>query len=103
MAQQLTSRCEQSCDNLSNTIAGGDENTAKDMTIVRGNMTKLSQKTGAFVLMLAHSGKIEAAGIRGSSSLGGMADAILAGGERRCDGPKERSRMPTVGNRWLPA
>ncbi len=64
-------------DTLSRALAGGDENSPKDMGSFILNIGKLMDATGAAVLAIHHCGKDEARGMRGHSSLRGAVDTEL--------------------------
>ena len=64
-------------DTLSRALAGGDENSPKDMGSFILNVGKLMNATGAAVLAIHHCGKDEARGMRGHSSLRGAVDTEL--------------------------
>ncbi len=56
-------------DTLSRVIAGGDENSAEVMTQAIKRCGELHKRTGASVLLVAHSGKDASKGVRGHSSV----------------------------------
>jgi len=56
-------------DTLARCFGGNDENDARDMGAFIEGCDTIKQKTGATVLVVHHSGKDEAKGARGSSSL----------------------------------
>lgn len=64
-------------DTLSRALAGGDENSPKDMTAFVKNVDAIRQETGAHVMIVHHCGKDEARGMRGHSSLLGAIDTEL--------------------------
>ena len=64
-------------DTLARAMAGGNENAPDDMGKLLNNVEALRQGTDAFVLLIHHTGKDEAKGARGHSSLKGAADTIL--------------------------
>lgn len=64
-------------DTLACMSAGGDENTAKDMTVLVDNCKLIGQMTGALITLLHHTGKDESKGARGSSSLYGAMDTVI--------------------------
>ena len=64
-------------DTLARAMAGGNENAPDDMGKLLNNVEALRQGTDAFVLLVHHTGKDEAKGARGHSSLKGAADTIL--------------------------
>ena len=74
-------------DTLAVTFGGGDENSSVDMGRYVANVKRIIAETGAAVLIVHHTGKDEARGMRGHSALLGALDAELAiekaeGGER---------------------
>lgn len=74
-------------DTLAVTFGGGNENAPEDMGQYVKNMTRIKRETGAAVLIIHHSGKDEAKGMRGHTALLGALDAEIAiegppGGER---------------------
>lgn len=62
-------------DTLARCFGGNDENDARDMGAFIEGCDTIKQKTGATVLVVHHSGKDEAKGARGSSSLRAALDA----------------------------
>lgn len=64
-------------DTLSRVMAGGDENSSKDMGAFVRNFDKLRDETGAHVLIVHHSGKDNAKGARGHTSLRGAVDTEI--------------------------
>jgi hypothetical protein len=64
-------------DTLAVTFGGGDENTPGDMGTYVTNLQLIKAGTGAAVLIIHHSGKDEAKGMRGHSALLGALDAEL--------------------------
>jgi AAA domain len=66
-------------DTLARAFGGGDENAAQDMNKFISIVDAMRQATGATVLVIHHSGKDSAKGMRGSTALLGAVDAeILA-------------------------
>ena len=66
------------CDTLARSMAGGDENTMKDMALVIANADLIRRKLGgATFLPVHHSGKDQTLGMRGSSGLPSAADTSL--------------------------
>lgn len=55
----------------------GDENSSKDMSLFVSLCKDISAKTGAMVLVVHHTGKDAARGVRGHSSLYAAADVVL--------------------------
>lgn len=64
-------------DTLNRSMAGGDENSSKDMGIVIAAADLIKRSTGACVFIVHHSGKDSAQGARGHSSLLGAVDTEL--------------------------
>ncbi|HUQ36937.1 MAG TPA: AAA family ATPase [Aestuariivirga sp.] len=64
-------------DTLALAIAGGDENTAKDMGALIANAKEIARVTGAHVMVIHHSGKDVSKEERGSSSLRAAADTMI--------------------------
>ncbi|OJT99163.1 MAG: hypothetical protein BGN83_18285 [Rhizobium sp. 63-7] len=56
-------------DTLARAMAGGDENSGKDMTQFVHNIDQIKDATGATILVVHHTGKDAAKGMRGHSSL----------------------------------
>ncbi|MFM0513091.1 AAA family ATPase [Paraburkholderia sp. RL17-373-BIF-A] len=65
-------------DTLSRSIPGVEENSAKDMSQVIENCQMLGRATGCMVIVIAHAGKDDDKGVRGSSTLRAAADFELA-------------------------
>lgn len=63
-------------DTLAWCLAGGDENSAKDMQRAMNNARRIQEYTGAAVLLVHHTGK-SGASERGSSALRGAADMLI--------------------------
>lgn len=64
-------------DTLSRAMAGGNENSPEDMTALIGNCDQIRSQTGAHVSVVHHSGKDEARGARGHSSLRAATDTEI--------------------------
>lgn len=64
-------------DTLSRAMAGGNENSPEDMTAIVANCDKIRSETGAHVCIVHHSGKDEARGARGHSSLRAATDTEI--------------------------
>lgn len=64
-------------DTLSRAMAGGDENSGRDMMIAVGEIDLIRGETGAHVLIIHHSGKDETRGARGSSTLRAAVDTEI--------------------------
>lgn len=64
-------------DTLSRVLAGGNENGPDDMGAFVGNIDRIRQETGAHVLVVHHTGKDEARGARGHSSLRAATDTEI--------------------------
>lgn len=64
-------------DTLSRIMAGGDENSAADMTALIRNIDAVREATGAHVILVHHTGKDTARGARGHSSLRAATDTEI--------------------------
>jgi hypothetical protein len=64
-------------DTLSRVMAGGDENSAADMTALIRNIDAIRATTGATTLLVHHTGKDAARGARGHSSLRAATDTEI--------------------------
>lgn len=64
-------------DTLARAMAGGNENGSDDMGALISNIGLIQKATGANVLLVHHSGKDQARGARGHSSLRGAADTEI--------------------------
>jgi len=64
-------------DTLSRAMAGGNENSPEDMTALIGNCDRIRDATGSHVCIIHHSGKDEARGARGHSSLRAATDTEI--------------------------
>lgn len=64
-------------DTLSRIMAGGDENSAADMTALIRNIDAVRSATGAHVMLVHHTGKDSARGARGHSSLRAATDTEI--------------------------
>lgn len=64
-------------DTFSTSIPGADENSAKDMSPVLNALQALALDSGLLVLVIAHTGKDEARGVRGWSGLLANADGLI--------------------------
>lgn len=64
-------------DTLSRVMAGGDENSAADMTALIRNIDAIRATTGAHILTVHHTGKDAARGARGHSSLRAATDTEI--------------------------
>ena len=62
-------------DTLNRVFGGGNENSSDDMGQFLTRMSELEKSTGASVLVVHHSGKDSAAGLRGHSSFFGAVDS----------------------------
>lgn len=86
MASQLSQGCVLIIDTLNQASAGLDENSSKDMGLILANAQALMRKTRGLVILVHHTGKDTAKGLRGHSSLGAAIDAsieVKRSGERR--------------------
>ena len=64
-------------DTLARAFAGGNENASEDMGALVRNMDQIREATGANVLFIHHSGKDQAKGARGHSSLRAAIDTEI--------------------------
>lgn len=64
-------------DTLSRIMAGGDENSAADMTALIRNIDAIRELVGAHVVLVHHTGKDTAKGARGHSSLRAATDTEI--------------------------
>lgn len=64
-------------DTLARALSGGNENAPEDMGALVMNADRLRRETGAAVLFVHHSGKDQARGARGHSSLSGAVDTEI--------------------------
>jgi len=64
-------------DTLSRVMAGGDENSAADMTALIRNIDAIRETTGAHIMLVHHTGKDTARGARGHSSLRAATDTEI--------------------------
>lgn len=62
-------------DTLARCFGGNDENSTRDMNSFISGCDYVKQKTGATVMVVHHTGKVEASGARGSSALRAAVDA----------------------------
>lgn len=73
-------------DTLNQTAAGADENAAKDMSRYITSMKRLRDATGAAVVVVHHSGKNPALGMRGSTAILGALDTAVEVERKPADG-----------------
>jgi RecA-family ATPase len=64
-------------DTLSRVIAGGNENAPDDMGQLIGNCDRIRAEARAHVMLVHHTGKDEARGARGHSSLRAATDTEI--------------------------
>ena len=64
-------------DTMARAMAGGDENKGEDMTAAVAAIDAVRAKTGAHVAVVHHSGKVQALGARGHSSLRAAVDTEI--------------------------
>lgn len=64
-------------DTTAASMPGGNENAGEDMSRALANARMLSEKTGALVLLVGHTGKNEQLGVRGWSGQIGNSDVII--------------------------
>lgn len=79
-------------DTLAVTMRGGSENEPKDMGAYVDNVKRIITETGAAALIVHHSGKDEARGMRGHTALLGALDAELA-----IEGAADKERILRTG------
>ena len=87
-------------DTLSRALAGGDENGPKDMTAFVGAVDRLREAVSAHVLIVHHTGKDEAKGARGHSSLRAATDTeieVVAGDDFSCAKVTKQRELEIVG------
>lgn len=77
-------------DTLSRAMAGGNENSPEDMTALIGNCDRIRDATSSHVCIVHHSGKDEAKGARGHTSLRAATDTEI---EIKKD---EKTKLSTV-------
>jgi hypothetical protein len=82
-------------DTLSRIMAGGDENSAADMTALIRNIDAIREATGAHIVLVHHTGKDTARGARGHSSLRAATDTEIEVGVVGEDGEESRAAMVT--------
>jgi len=73
-------------DTLNRTMGGGDENSSKDMGEYLDAIGRISDQSGAFILVVHHSGKNKQMGARGHSSLRAAIDVefeVMADGDQQ--------------------
>ena len=87
-------------DTLSRAMAGGNENSSEDMTALIGNCDRIRHATDAHLCIVHHSGKDEAKGARGHSSLRAATDTEI---EIKRDPEVTRSIVKVVKQRDLEA
>jgi len=87
-------------DTLSRAMSGGNENSSEDMTAIIGNCDRIKHETGSHVCIVHHSGKDEARGARGHSSLRAATDTEI---ELKRDPELTRSVVKVVKQRDLEA
>jgi hypothetical protein len=101
LARAVQSECEGLplvivIDTLSRIMAGGDENSAADMTALIRNIDAIREATKAHVMLVHHTGKDTARGARGHSSLRAATDTEI---EVQCaedeEGVQTRAAMVT--------
>lgn len=82
-------------DTLSRVMAGGDENSAADMTALIRNIDALRAATGAHIMLVHHTGKDTARGARGHSSLRAATDTEIEVGLIESEDGEARAAMVT--------
>lgn len=90
-------------DTWAQVTAGADENSGKDMGKALGHCKVLHAKTGAMVVLIAHSGKDESRGVRGWSGMPAAFDASICverNGEYRSASIKKAKDGPGEGDEY---
>jgi RecA-family ATPase len=64
-------------DTMAASMPGGDENAGTDMSALLANISRIAGELGAFVLIVSHTGKDEARGLRGWSGQHAGADCVI--------------------------
>ena len=64
-------------DTLADALAGGDENSGKDMGLLLKRVRRIQTETGAHVMLVHHTGKDSGSGARGHSSLKAKCDTMI--------------------------
>jgi hypothetical protein len=64
-------------DTVHASMAGGEENSAKDMGVVLGHCRAIQEATGGLVVLIHHSGKDSERGARGSSAIRAAMDTEI--------------------------
>ena len=80
-------------DTLSRAIAGGEENSSKDMTAFINTVDQIREQSGAAVLVVHHTGKDSGKGSRGHSSLRAAVDTEIEIKDKTLRATKQRD-MP---------
>ena len=83
-------------DTLARAFGGGNENSSEDMGAFIGIISALQEELACAALIVHHSGKDEARGMRGHSSLLGAVDAELEVTKLSPEGSEERIGQLTV-------
>lgn len=91
-------------DTLAASMPGGDENAGSDMSRLLANVQRLGRALGAFVLIVSHTGKDEARGLRGWSGQFAGADVVVMlsreeGADLRC-GEVKKQKDGEAGQRF---
>lgn len=84
-------------DTLARAIAGGNENASEDMGALVQTGDMIRQETGSHLMWIHHSGKEQAKGARGHSSLRGATDTeieVVADGDSRSAEVRKQRDMP---------
>lgn len=75
--KELGDKCRMVVVDTLNQNMTGDENSATDMGVFNRAMSSLKKDLGCFVMVVHHSGKDAARGLRGSTALHGAVDLVL--------------------------
>jgi len=82
LLQQIEERCEEPAlivlDTFAQCFVGGEENSAKEVGEAIAAARRLLGETGATVLLVHHSGRVNEGAERGSSALRGNADVMIS-------------------------
>jgi hypothetical protein len=68
-------------DTLAASLPGADENSSRDMGEAMRTLSRIARTTGATVVFIHHTGKVDKRGLRGSNATLAAADVVLRIGE----------------------
>ncbi|MBU7587937.1 MAG: AAA family ATPase [Sphingopyxis terrae] len=77
LARSCPPNCVVVIDTLNRAAPGSDENSSKDMGLIIAGAKALQEAIGGLVVLVAHTGKDQAKGLRGHSSLFAAIDAAI--------------------------